>query len=207
MESLQTTTKTRPILFSGEMVRAILSGQKIQTRRVCKPAEKAGLSFITTADAGGMASETNADIATWGDEEGEVIFTCPYGRVGDRLWVREAWALGDDGEYVYRADYPKSDNPWKPSIHLPRKASRILLEIESVRVERLQDISERDALTEGIQAARNPECKGYRSYELNHALYSTPSESYGSLWRSINGEGSWSSNPWVWVIQFRRITP
>lgn len=201
MEMAQTTTdkKIHPILFSGEMVRAILSGQKTQTRRVCKPAEKAGLSFITTADAGGMTPETNADIATWGDEEGEVIFTCPYGRVGDRLWVREAWALGDDGEYAYRADYPYPDGRWKPSIHMPRKASRILLEIESVWVERLWAISSADCREEG--------CPGGHGSIPGYGYSAQPKEHYFWLWDKINGKDASKANPWVWAIQFLQVQP
>lgn len=209
--------KERPVLFSADMVQAILGGRKTQTRRICKPANDWGLSFITVSDADGMVPKTDANMTLWGDEEGEIAFTCPYGVPGDRLWVKETWRVSRQWDGVkpslitagtaihYLADGRESGISGKnrPSIFMPRWASRIALEIKSIRIERLQDISETDAVAEGIQHAKNPTCTGYHSYELNHALYAKASESYGSLWRFINGKASWEENPWVWVIGFQ----
>lgn len=216
--------KERPILFSAPMVRAILAGTKTQTRRAVKHPALATLSFVVDCGDG-----------WWGDEEGEVRVRCPYGQPGDRLWVREAFAIentydyhgdhsipGDgrpiqkrdndpDGGYWliphYRAtdgephivsdDHEEDDDRtrWRPSIHMPRWASRITLEIVSVGVERVQDISDADAFAEGIQ------------HVVNQGQHDdgTARGAYRALWESINGERSWSVNPWVWVIEFHRM--
>ena len=167
--------KERPILFSAPMVRAILDGSKTQTRRVVK-----------------------GEVVEGGVAEG-----CPHGTVGDRLWVRETFRLsvpahdGQTGFAIYKSDF---SNPpqglWKPSIYMPRKASRITLEITDVRVERLKDISESDARAEGVQASNTAEMKD------GSPCYSLP---YRALWETINGTGSWDLNPWVWAITFKRI--
>ncbi|WP_431274261.1 hypothetical protein ACQ858_19720 [Variovorax ureilyticus] len=191
--------KERPILFSAPMVRAILAGTKTQTRRICKPAEAQGLSYVVDCQDG-----------TWGNEEGDMpVFSCPYGRAGDRLWVRETFARIDGQtrpwiETDYRATYTHGDRlgdrlginkRWTPSIHMPRHASRINLEVTGVRVERLQDISEADAKAEGVQMPDGtptpPEFWSYR-------------QEFGRLWEEINGASSWEANPWVWVIEVRR---
>lgn len=148
----------------------------------------------------------------------------PYGQNGDRLWVRETFAeVGSIGkpidwfEYQYRADFRDGNwegdgsmcfDKWKPSIFMPRAASRITLEVESVRVARLQDISESDAVAEGVQFGRSQ----YLNYldEKNHStqfIYNldTAVKSYQTLWQSINGRDSWYSNPWVWVITFKKL--
>lgn len=179
----------RPILFSAPMVRAILAGTKTQTRRVVKPDGKYRLDLVCPADGGPSR--------------------CPYGQPGDRLWVREAWRVvwSSDGEpprsfdasyrFWYEADAPLQDGYGKlrPSIHMPRCASRITLKITGVRVERLQDISIRDCIAEGIHCGgpENPDGIEKRDYR--------------DLWASINGPESWDANPWVWVIEFRRIAP
>lgn len=172
--------KERPILFSGPMVRAILEGRKTQTRRVVKP---------QPAHIAGIGTVLNIDTIT-----GKA---CPYGKPGDRLWVRETWdgvRLDGGGALVsYRADGDKpvtDDGRWHPSIHMPRWASRITLEVVSVRVERLQEISEEDAMAEGVALAEN---------------YRGPVAHFASLWEQINGLGSWNANPWVWVVEFRRV--
>lgn len=230
----------RGILFSAPMVRALLDGTKTQTRRVCKPAQAANLSYVTgiqdPRDFGQRPLEVRGS-GWFGDEDGEVQFRSPYGRPGDRLWVREAWQYADwteeglpfvgysaDGakqiaHYVqndsdgwgerlqniwaelsrienYAIDGRAADRHWRPSIHMPRWASRILLEIVSVRVERLQDISEADAIAEGCSGYR-PDDDPFRDVE--------PRDEYRELWESINGAGSWDANPWVWVVEFRRI--
>lgn len=176
--------KERPIIFSAPMVRAILSGAKTQTRRVVKPIH----------------------MATVGAEQFPILAICPYGRPGDRLWVRETWkhieggAIYDasggtidafDPETIYRADRPNRYGPWMSPIHMPRWASRITLEITDVRVERLQDISEDDAYAEGV---KHSEHGGI-----------TARDGFQRLWESINGAGSWDTNPWVWVIEFKKL--
>mgnify|MGYP000491065299 FL=1 len=193
--------KERPILFSAPMVRAILSGAKTQTRRVVKQ-DREGLLDC---------KPTPAWDAFW------QCVACPYGQPGDRLWVRETFGdctpgadavvgtkwerpwyradaddyglLGHDGEGPVYVE----DVQWRPSIHMPRWASRILLEITDVRVERVQDISDRDARDEG--AEHIGDCEG--AYVAG----------FRRLWEAINGDDSWAENPWVWVVTFRRVEP
>lgn len=181
--------KERPILFSGPMVRALLDGSKTQTRRIVKP------PYTGCLDAGLGA---NTDL-------------CPYGQPGDRLWVREAWAETRPFGIPWPATmtvYREGDNrtdyggPWKPSIHMKRSASRITLEITEVHVERLQDISEADALAEGIVRQRDG---GYGLADTTHYHFTDPRQSYFSLWEAINGAGSVEANPWVWAVTFRRL--
>lgn len=195
-----TATKERPILFSGPMVRALLDGRKTQTRRVVKPQPPEGVCRCPYA--GGWAHE-HADGAC-----SCRLIRCPYGWIGDRLWVREAWGLMDtqpsDGPdratLGYRADgdaaAPNGRHQlWRPSIHMPRWASRITLEITDVRVERLQDISEDDAWAEGF-----PDPEGANREYPDRARYW-----FRNLWGEINGKGSWDMNPWVWALTFRRV--
>lgn len=191
--------KTRPILFKGAMVRAILSGQKTQTRRIMKHQPRDDYTEIRVEYPHGRAMATyrafpDGGSARWG------ICECPYGKIGDRLYVREQFGIADIGDsvgYVYRAtdpDWQLSDGwKWRPSIHMPRAASRITLEITGVRVERVADISEGDAYSEGV-VLPDPEVETYYS-------------GFKTLWKSINGEGSWEDSPWVWCITFRRLTP
>lgn len=206
--------KERPIIFSTEMVRAILDEIKTQTRRVVK-SQKYGLAS-------------------------QLALKCRYGIIGDRLWVRETFVIettrgyssdveeptdrplkvienDEDGRYLliphYRATEPEpgivpedrddlrdDHTAWKPSIYLPRWASRILLEIINIRGERLQDISEEDAEAEGCEEdlcdCNIPDCGNHKDAK----------EVFSELWDSINGKKcSWKSNPWVWVIEFKRI--
>ena len=148
---------------------------------------------------------------------------CPYGQPGDRLWVREAWArinvaqAPGESWVVYRECDNRTDygGPWKPSIHMRRRDSRILLEVTDVRVELLQDISEQQALAEGIVGVDFRPDDGFpicRGYMVGPDDGSTPLETHASkafagLWRSINGQESWDANPWVWVVEFKRVTP
>ena len=224
--------RERPILMSGPLVRAVLDGRKIQTRRVVK---------------GGPWERVFRDAMT--DHTGDPDYLClreggtgtvvrsPYGQVGDRLWVRETWApLGDvltevmGRPRVYRADADlvRDDSgdrdgwwcgdvfiegarqPWRwtPSIHMPRWASRLSLVITDVRVERLQDISEVDAIAEGVE----PVGDRWRDYmperEAPRLTYATARNSFFSLWESAYGPPSLVSNPWVWCISFEReVTP
>lgn len=210
--------KERPILFSGSMVRAILEGRKTQTRRVVKPELKVLYS--------GIMYSYKDQIGDFGVNGREFAHDCcPYGKIGDSLWVKETWRLQrfsyadadrDFGQFQFRADWggDPSKVQWKSPIFMPRLASRILLEVTDVRVERLQDISEADAKAEGveIEVFESTECSngcaGYVDYASKFAnFFQSPIESYQSLWESINGHESWSANPFVWVVEFKRIEP
>jgi len=225
--------KERPILFSGEMVRAILDGRKTQTRRTFKeqPPEGCGAiegpqMFAPTVYVRGE-EQPGPEVFGAFSEDGEWSIKCPYGQPGDRLWVRETWF--QKGRYVMPAwpeaepedavwsgsktiQFPASgDNPesredgrviWRkrPSIHMPRWASRILLEITNVRVERLQEVSETDAKAEGVNGEQE-------AIDAGLSWYDKPRRAFQFLWQSINGADSWDANPWVWVVEFRVIQP
>lgn len=198
--------KERPIIFSAQMVRAILSGAKTQTRRVMK----VRCHSICEGDDGKLWPwSEDAELAE------DFWHPCPFGKPGDRLWVRETFAAAiySDGMRLveYKADRSLSDfdgyddpagGRWRPSIHMPRWASRITLEITDVRVERLQDISEADAVAEG--------CKPIRPELVQDGLIVRPGrsavEEFRLVWESINGPESWAANPWVWCITFRRVS-
>ncbi len=200
--------KEHPILFTGEMVRVILDGRKTQTRRLVKSIN--GFGRVTQFGE----TQTNGYLWTFRDRHGRwqdlrdssLIERCPYGVPGDKLYVRETWAQaerGDEWDYwrgkpdkrlpvLYRADNPTlgaDDEYWRPSIHMPRWASRITLVVESVRVERVQDITEEDARAEGV----------------SERTILTAREAFARLWDTINAKRApWQSNPWVWVVGFRR---
>ncbi|EOA8199562.1 TPA: hypothetical protein ACW7JL_003022 [Enterobacter hormaechei] len=207
--------KERGMIFNGEMVRAILGGRKTQTRRIVKPqpelTKNSGFSWNGALyGAGSDDRETNRNFAH---------IKCPHGKPGDRIWVRETWAEAGAGApdlKLYRANYPAhvpthyenvppaEDVRWTPSIHMPRWASRILLEITDVRVERLNDISEEDARAEGIidggcLNCGEPEPCGCANPEPD------ATDAFAYLWQSIYGQENWNANPWVWVIEFNRI--
>ncbi|EJH1054988.1 hypothetical protein NCL57_004970 [Salmonella enterica] len=212
----------RGMIFNAEMVRAILDGKKTQTRRIMaiqpehselglrrvidsKNGRDNGKYFWSQSDARGLKMRSK-------------VFGCPYGEVGDRIWVRETYQgplfdyehmesyLEDSSKFykpefcVYRADgkpapefYDADDNlhcGWRPSIHMPRWASRLTLEITGVRVERLNSITESDAEAEGVTDT------GFGDLLV---------DGYRYLWKSIYGEESWAANPWVWVIEFKRV--
>lgn len=208
----------RPILFSAPMIRALLAGTKSQTRRAMKP--QPGERIWTDSKTGLLMTDIAHKYGA------STALFCKYGKAGDRLYVREtAWQRPERTQkmmregadtwppFIYDADYPaglpweERDNlktwGWKrrPSIHLPRLGSRITLEVEAVRVERLREISASDALAEGIDRPREI-FDGDRSCGMQD-----PVLMYRSIWEQINGQGSWSANPWVWVIEFRRVTP
>ena len=206
--------KERPILFSGAMVRAILEGRKTVTRRVVKPQPANDWRF--TGGYGRITSKhPHKDKFGVFIRRGEHtdftevdIIPCPYGQPGDHLWVRETCFINGPSkgsEVIYKADPlpnwegEETDIRWRPSIHMPRWASRIQLEITSVRVERLQDISEEQAKAEGATC----ELAEIDSVRLGAA--STYRAGFQRLWQSINGPGSWNANPWVWAVEFRRI--
>jgi hypothetical protein len=213
--------RERPIIFSAPMVRAILEGRKTQTRRVVKPQPPAGHDF-----AGFTACSTcRADVgkAVWGAGDVRTVLRekhrvrCPYGQPGNRLWVRESLGYCNEYGHFYAADRTflcsVFDDEAKqtgysyegdmggasvPSIHLPRRWSRITLEVTGVRVERLQDISNDDARAEGVLPAYADQC-----VSLGHPFNALPL--FRELWGHINGPDSWDANPWVWVVEFRRI--
>lgn len=179
--------KERPILFSAPMVRAILDGSKTQTRRAAK-----GIATVHV-----RTGEALADI----DSAGPRV-ACPYGQPGDRLWVREAWADCDKLVRYYATDDVHPLRKKRPSIYMPRWASRITLEVTGVRVERLQDISVDDSMAEGIVLQPDG---GYGLADSTHYHFTDPRVSYWSLWETINGPGSVDANPWVWVVEFKRM--
>lgn len=222
--------KERPILFSAPMVRAILAGTKTQTRRAVKPQP----ALVDPRNSSLPGLYRNGDFA-WRDKgaplgcatisckpngpDGWALENSPFGQPGDRLRVRETWldlqgtgierATGDPSRYAYAADTPPGSHGdecrknyglrWRPSIHMPRAASRITLEITGVRVERLQDISEADAQAEGCSL----ECMTPTGDDSGSAIYGPGG--YLALWESINGAGSWEVNPWVFVVEFKRV--
>lgn len=190
--------KDRPILFSGPMVRAVLDGTKTQTRRIVKADfthEPHGVKnakwYIRRRGRCWDSYETSGEL---------IAKHCPYGQPGDKLWVRETFAEGgvrngDDVRVVYRADdsgvpYDK----WTPSIFMPRAFSRITLEIKAVRVERLQDITAGDVISEGVWPRDWTMCNNNWQRK------------WIELWDGINGKAHpWESNPWVWVLEFTRV--
>lgn len=178
--------REHPILFSTDMVKAILEGRKTQTRRViklpenCTPEQQNYLLYYNRY----------------------VIKECPYGLIGGSLWVRETWA---ESEYIYDRCFYKADGnslpsnlKWRPSNFMPRKYSRITLEITDIRVQRVQEITNEDACYEGVKGIDKSNCL------VIEWDYVTP---FKILWDSINAKRgySWDSNPWVWAISFRRI--
>ena len=236
-----TEIKERPILFTGPMVRAILEGRKTQTRRVAK-----------LTDGG----HVRLGKKRWHPGDENAVEACRYGQPGDRLWVRETWTpcsssnsgfavTFKDGSQKYRdGTYWSSDGfkykedafdhiKWKPSIHMPRWASRITLEVTGVRVQRLKEISEGDAAAEGCDidwygdtGSRNPEegswpcprCKGTLLYEAGSMdgvteadclECDTAARMFRHLWDSINAKRGfgWDANPWVWVVEFGKCEP
>lgn len=223
--------KERPILFSGLMVRAILEGWKKVTRRAMKPQPVLDGHFWTFGGAG-WSDRINSVTPIAGHS---LANNCPYGQPGDRLWVRETFfAFGrwetrfsqkkgrDEWHFVdmtldtgrsYQYDSlegqdfkPKRSSitpAWwmRPSIHMPRRASRILLEVTSVRVERLQDISHEQARAEGVRNHPDIESGRVDGCILTHKAL------FECLWCDTYGDESWFANPWVWVVEFKRVTP
>ncbi|HHI2971623.1 TPA: hypothetical protein ACP5G9_000734 [Klebsiella pneumoniae] len=229
----------RGMIFNGEMVRAILDGRKTQTRRPIKWKQTRFTEIGEREDGSNWPWSEDAEHAC------DFWHPCPFGAVGDRIWVRETWgvashAFSDDGLMIdwvpdrpataihempfgngyysgyaiYAADgdftwgdddgYEDGRSCWKPSIHMPRAASRILLEITDVRVERLNAISEEDARAEGIidggcLNCGEPDPCGCANPEPD------ATDAFAYLWQSIYGQENWNANPWVWVIEFKRV--
>jgi len=199
--------KERPILFSGPMVRALLAGTKTQTRRIVKPQPAPDQQPRTVIGSSGFVYVMdNAPLLPY-PEVRRVRWDCPYGQPGDRLWVRETFGHFERNdnftpgcEVFYRADGGCLEiEPWRPSIHMPRWASRITLEITGVRVERLQDIDISAAQAEGVSDT------GSLILDSAGNEQGGPIAEYAVLWEQINGPGSWDANPWVWVLEFRRL--
>lgn len=216
--------KERPILMNGAMVRATLrdADPKTQTRRVVTPQPPDGTREVITFHHPDPRTHywafDGCSLMDWSQP-------CPYGEIGERLYVRETWQhsnhpLGpydQDCDVFYRADY--LDDPlgadlersadgirrqWRPSIHMPRTASRITLDITGLRVERLQEISEADAIAEGIYRFSGEGC-GFK-WQRGEQEYDTAREAFRELWDSLAASGAdWNANPWVWVVAFRRI--
>jgi len=211
----------RPILFSGAMVRALLAGTKTQTRRLVSARDAGAISEAFFYSDRETFAQLNSDPSRF------LGIRCPYGAPGDRLWVRETWRPQRDNQcerIVYAADgavaYENVPDDWHrpvaaergnvPAIHMPRWASRLTLEVTGVRVERLCAISEFDAIAEGVEPM-TVSLGRWRDYmperEAPAQTHSSARESFLSLWESINGTESLARNPWVWVVEFRRVKP
>ena len=230
-----------PLLFSTEMIQANLDGRKTQTRRT-KGLELRNENPNDWTRQGARTLKMFPDFNSFdkkinsypgfeflkvnGQEEGKTQITRPRFTPGDLLWFRETWLKYPDGGFAFKAstdaesedlrkDYVKAGrdwSKWKPSIHMPKAASRIWAMVEEIRVERVQDISEEDAIAEGIKRETFPPtgeqcfyfypCKDLR----DDSYLDCPKTSFYSLWKSINDQASWDSNPWVWVIHYRILS-
>ena len=214
------------------MVRAILAGTKTQTRRIVKgvTGDKPNFgAFLVTGKGFEGERRRLYYLTEERDRESFVKNACPYGVPGDRLWVRETWATakalddlpprvsGERTPYWFQADDFIKNPPrvvtsiprgkWRPSIHMPRWASRLSLEVVSVRVERLQEISEEDAKAEGCSGGTEYDTMPGESHLMHPIRDVSAKEEDRDLWERINGKGSWDLNPWVWVVESRRIQP
>ncbi|HBZ7903370.1 TPA: hypothetical protein MM062_003902 [Klebsiella pneumoniae] len=231
--------KERGMIFNGEMVRALLSGRKTQTRREVKlnldiACVATTYDWATSLAANHYQGLTEEQIQQKAESlrgvihpvilaNGQMVsIICPHGKPGDRIWVRETWAEAGASApdlKLYRANYPEhvpsiyenvppaEEIRWTPSIHMPRTASRILLEITDVRVERLNAISEEDAEAEGIDMEALYDSQDCYDCIADHNMTGRPTVTgaFKYLWESIYGEEGWKSNPWVWVIEFKRV--
>ena len=207
--------KERPILMNGAMVRATLAGAKTQTRRIIKPQPQ----MVTDKRIEPWQGDPTALLALLAESGRK----CPYGQAGDQIWVRETLSHHADNGHYYAAtgmhvgpllDYELEPSPSNgipartiPSIHMPRWSSRILLEVVSVRVERLNDCSDADARAEGVapDEVRQISVFGANAEERAAIYRHAAIAPFERLWKSINGAGSWAANPWVWVIEFKRV--
>ncbi len=207
-----------PILFSTDMVQAIIDGRKTQTRRT-KGLEKINERPDKWHYVHMVIEDKDYLSARFHDTSDLISIPCPYGKIGDVLWVRESFQkrtdraleLGFD-RYYYKAGWEGcTDGGWKPSIHMPKTACRIWLQITDIRVERVQDISKEDAQAEGVEmgfcydTVLNKDLVTYKNYLTGKHIWMGAQLSFRTLWESINGEQSWKANPWVWVISFKQI--
>ncbi|EMA4781916.1 hypothetical protein U3C50_001637 [Providencia rettgeri] len=231
--------KERGIIFNAEMVRAILDGRKTQTRRVMKVQPVLNGDRWEVYSTSVEKGNKSIPVTPWGSLENN----CPYGKVGDHLWVRETysllgnedacpidwndnivndkteaariyrascaqksgdyglWSIPDEADWKPHTEEMKFEGSWTPSIHMPRWASRITLEITHVHVERLQSISKQDSISEGAP-------RGHHSIDVISKQFGFPDFSrswFAQIWMDIYGEDNWAANPWVWVIEFKRV--
>lgn len=202
-------TREKPIPFSAPMIQAVLADSKTQTRRIMKPQP------IAMVGGGAIPCSSFAPAAGQGQRYKPIA--CPYGKVGDQLWVREAWrapascnhlpprSISDSEAVRFIADEVAGPDPGfgkgRPGMFMPRWASRLQLELTEVRAERLQDISQADAIAEGAPPSHSSIDRISREFGFDDF----PRSWYAQLWDDINGAGSWAANPWVWVVSFRRI--
>ena len=217
----------KPILFNTEMVRAILDGRKTATRRVVKP---------QPAGDGSKPEPLTTRPGYWNTWDDDYVYHQPY-QIGDILYVRETWSKDNSGEYVYRTNYgtteddsfPPSMFKWHPPINMPKEAARLFLRVTDVRVERLKDITDEQAIAEGVPdncdypldnpvycpvckgegliGAAHPVSLGYMEVDCPHC--DTPRKRFANLWNSTikpadRNRYGWDANPWVWVIEFER---
>jgi len=209
----------KPILFKGEMVKKILSGEKTQTRRIINgPMNQMhygkllgdwALSSFVGLEDGILEFKIQTDV----DDCATCKIKCPYSKVGGALWVRETWwqCINNNDRIYYAASETPTETKnrsyrKRPSIFLKRSDSRINLEIISIRVERLQNITASDAIAEGIDRS-GITWKDYRTGGMKQAMLQDPVDSFRTLWNTINkkrGYG-WDINPWLWVIKFKVI--
>jgi hypothetical protein len=210
-----------PIIFSGPMVKAILEGRKTQTRRICRQ----GNDNVGHYEAWAICPAKESGWIAWFGQDSENIenftkqaypngFSCPYGKPGDRLWIRENFQYillqsectgPEDIRYQATADELElaCTKRWRPSIHMSRWASRITVEVTEVRVQRLQAISKEDAISEGCEFGNT---HGLNVNEERERWHGPERQNFANLWDSINGKRApWENNPWVWAISFRRI--
>jgi hypothetical protein len=190
--------KERPILFNGDMVQAILSGQKVQTRRPIKP-------------------QPSEMLLTYDGEIDSLLQKCPFGQPGDRLWVRETWGINyNPVEHIVYKERDAwmdsySDQKWRPSIHMPRQISRILLEIDEIKVERVQDITEDGARAEGAENEKYLDFVDWaNSVAPPGSHIQTLVEHFAAIWdgcyrREEFDPMRFDANPWVWVVKFHQI--
>lgn len=210
--------KERPILFSTPMVQAILAGNKTQTRRIVKKAPTTEINHrLIALDNGWNWQVDQQGVVPTMHREIDNPMVCPYGQIGDQFWVRESWyqkgtvgrSYPDDDEYqffghkqaayVADGDAPKDWTVRKrPSIHMPRWACRLILEITNIRVERLNDISSEDAKAEGFDYSTHPS-----AIQMGYAIGAKTN--FRFAWEQIYGQNEWNKNPWVWVIEFKVI--
>lgn len=208
--------KETPIIFNTEMVQAILEGRKTQTRRLITPQPKEGTEYM------GWLVPKYEHIVFGNKPKADSLHKNNFGNAGDLLYVREKFEVETDGKVKFYAGNIEVEHnaayrrltKWKPSIHMPKVAARIWLQVVEVKAERLHDISENDAIAEGIKA----DVFGYECPICNHdwhngdellcddGFYKNPIKAFQVLWQSIHNKESWDSNPWVWVIKFKVIS-
>lgn len=205
--------KERPIPFSAPMVRAILEGRKTVTRRVVKPQPANNQGMVNARYCGHPHEWLRDGICLPSDAATE--WCCPYGKPGDRLWVREAWKseavfnlrpprdIPVEAQLFYLADSSPAPETsrYRHARFMPRWASRITLELTSVRADRLLSLTYEDAVAEGVVRDQ----RRWYADDQEGMAYDVPQGAFSALWESINGPGSWHANPWVWVVEFKRV--